>query len=817
MIMQNLYAIPAELRALRQFVLWKYVDVGAAKPTKIPYQINGEKADVTNPFTWSRFEEVFNALGLGGYDGIGFVFTANDPYTFIDLDYTDNSEHHQRQIKIYHEFDSYSELSPSGKGLHIIVKGQVPQGRRRDSVEVYSSARYATMTGHVYNDKPIFERQQLLDQLFSQMGAPPVIQTYTGNEPEREDDASIVTKAKDASNGEKFTTLYNGDWQRLYASQSEADFALIDIVAFYTQNRNQIVRIFRASGLGKRDKAKRQDYVNGMIQRSFDRLAPPIDFDGFRIALEEKIANDQSLKTNLLDSSSHDTYTDIDNSNIGSNQSINTADSPSGKATDFDSVTAGSSPASAANGSVAQRLVLVAHNGSDVGSNPTTSTIPVPPGLVGEIAQFIYQAAPRPVPEIAIAGALGLMAGICGRAYNISGTGLNQYILCLAMTGAGKEAMASGIDRIMHEVVKQVPVANEFIGPSRIASGQALYKYMAGTSQCFVSIIGEFGKRLESMSSKNANSAEKQLIVELLDLYNKSGFGQTSKPSIYSDKDKNTLAIQWPSFTILGESTPDTFYSVLTEEMISDGLLPRFMLIEYKGNRPALNENHLSVYPPDWLVNKVAELAANCKSVMAARKVNNVERSPEAAKMLQDFDKTADSHINATDKEVIRQLWNRAHIKVLKIAALLAVGRNYINPCISVDDFVWARDIVENDIRALAHKFDEGTVGKSSDEIKQMKDIQRVIKQYVTEPCPKIADQRMHSNKVVSHSFLSTRLYSMAAFRNDRIGQKVSVDRAVKVMLESGWLINIPETKMLKDFGSTVKAYQVGPMKDILK
>lgn len=809
--MQNLYAIPAELRALRQFVLWKYVDVGGDKLTKVPYQINGEKADVTNPFTWSRFEEVFNALGLGGYDGIGFVFTANDPYTFIDLDYTDNSEHHQRQIKIYHEFDSYSEFSPSGKGLHIIVKGQVPQGRRRDSIEVYSSARYATMTGHVYNDKPIFERQQLLDQLFAQMGGPPTVQMHTGNEPERESDESIIEKAKNASNGAKFKDLFEGRWQYYYQSQSEADFAIIDIIAFYTQNKNQITRLFRTSGLGNRDKAKRSDYVNGMIQRSFDRLPPKIDFDGFRIALEEKIDKARH----------HDSMSPAISSNVESQFLLNnTADSPSGKAMDFDSVTAGSNPASAAkecNGSVAQRSVPVAHNGSDVGSNPATSTIPVPPGLVGEIAQFIYQAAPRPVPEIAIAGALGLMAGICGRAYNISGTGLNQYILCLAMTGAGKEAMASGIDRIMHEVVKQVPVANEFIGPSRIASGQALYKYMAGTSQCFVSIIGEFGKRLESMSSKNANSAEKQLIVELLDLYNKSGFGQTSKPSIYSDKDKNTLAIQWPSFTILGESTPDTFYSVLTEEMISDGLLPRFMLIEYKGNRPALNENHLSVYPPDWLVNKVAELAANCKSVMAARKVNNVERSIESAKMLQDFDKTADRHINATDKEVIRQLWNRAHIKVLKIAALLAVGRNYINPCISVDDFIWARDIVENDIRALAHKFDEGTVGKSSDEIKQMKDIQRVIKQYVTEPCPKIADYRMHSNKVVSHSFLSTRLYSMAAFRNDRIGQKVSVDRAVKVMLESGWLISIPEAKMLKEFGSTVKAYQVGPMRDILK
>ena len=68
---------------------------------------------------------------------------------------------------------------------------------------------------------------------------------------------------------------------------------------------------------------------------------------------------------------------------------------------------------------------------------PSKDVYSVPPGLVGEIAQFIYAQAPRPVPEISLAGALGMIAGIVGRAYNISGTGLNQYTLLLAPTGTG--------------------------------------------------------------------------------------------------------------------------------------------------------------------------------------------------------------------------------------------------------------------------------------------------------------------------------------------------------------------------------------------
>jgi hypothetical protein len=121
----------------------------------------------------------------------------------------------------------------------------------------------------------------------------------------------------------------------------------------------------------------------------------------------------------------------------------------------------------------------------------------VPPGLLGEIAQFIYAAAPRPVPEIALAAAIGLMAGICGRAYNVSNTGLNQYILLLAKTGMGKEGMAAGIDKLIHAVKQQVPPIDEFIGPSHIASGQALVKYVHKKSQCFVSILGEFGHRFK--------------------------------------------------------------------------------------------------------------------------------------------------------------------------------------------------------------------------------------------------------------------------------------------------------------------------------
>jgi primase-polymerase (primpol)-like protein len=241
--------IPIELIELKQWVLWRLEEViGAAKPTKIPYNGLGHKASVTNPDDWCSFSDALSIFHKGSYTGIGFVFTAFDPYAFIDLDATDDKENVARQLKIYKEFDSYSEKSPSGKGLHIIVKGAIPQGRKRSDVEIYSSGRYATMTGNIYNLKPIEERHDLLNQLFNQMGGiPKVYNSNNLNEPQNQTDEEIINQATNAVNGYKFNKLYNGEWEEFYPAisaagqgSSDACFGLIDIISFYTQNRTQI-------------------------------------------------------------------------------------------------------------------------------------------------------------------------------------------------------------------------------------------------------------------------------------------------------------------------------------------------------------------------------------------------------------------------------------------------------------------------------------------------------------------------------------------------------------------------------------------------
>jgi len=141
--------IPEELKARPQWVVWKAV---GDKPDKIPYRArDGQKASTTDLLTWASFEEAYSAYERGAYAGVGFMFSSADPFTGIDLDKCVDPQTNQVAtwaMEILRYFDSYTEFSATGTGVHIIVKGEVPN-RRKGNIEVYSSKRFFTVTGHV--------------------------------------------------------------------------------------------------------------------------------------------------------------------------------------------------------------------------------------------------------------------------------------------------------------------------------------------------------------------------------------------------------------------------------------------------------------------------------------------------------------------------------------------------------------------------------------------------------------------------------------------------------------------------------------------
>jgi hypothetical protein len=144
--------IPSELQALRQWVLWK-LEERDGRMTKVPYQPNGRHADATAPRTWDTFDVCVRALQTGRFSGIGFVFTKSlASYAGVDLDkcrdpQTGVTERWATQI--IRELASYTELSQSKTGWHILVKkcGLPVDGGRNKRVEMYCNGRYFCMTG----------------------------------------------------------------------------------------------------------------------------------------------------------------------------------------------------------------------------------------------------------------------------------------------------------------------------------------------------------------------------------------------------------------------------------------------------------------------------------------------------------------------------------------------------------------------------------------------------------------------------------------------------------------------------------------------
>jgi primase-polymerase (primpol)-like protein len=144
--------IPDELKALPQWLLWK-LEERDSRMTKVPYQPSGRHADVTAPKTWNTFDVCVKALQTGSFSGIGFVFTKGPAsYAGVDLDKCRDLQSGLTEwwaVQIINELGSYTELSQSKTGWHIIVKncGLPADGGRNKRVEMYWNARYFCMTG----------------------------------------------------------------------------------------------------------------------------------------------------------------------------------------------------------------------------------------------------------------------------------------------------------------------------------------------------------------------------------------------------------------------------------------------------------------------------------------------------------------------------------------------------------------------------------------------------------------------------------------------------------------------------------------------
>lgn len=268
--------IPPELTARPQWVGWRLEKRQSTdpKPTKVPYDPkNNHKAKAGVPSTWGTYDQARDAVGRGKYAGIGYEVLLGDPYTGIDLDGCrdpESGEIAEWGMREVRRFESYTEISPSGKGLHIWIKGHIgdaylspkQEGRKVSPYEAYSGKHFLTMTGDHLEGAPatIEERQGELDDFCAEHFTSKAKTDGAAERPRERrrpiltlGDDELLRKAFNAKNGAKFAALWRGD-RSGQRGASEADEALIALLDFWTRgDKEQMRRLFMASGLYRPD------------------------------------------------------------------------------------------------------------------------------------------------------------------------------------------------------------------------------------------------------------------------------------------------------------------------------------------------------------------------------------------------------------------------------------------------------------------------------------------------------------------------------------------------------------------------------------
>lgn len=260
----------------RRWVCWKKV-MEDDKVKKVPINPRtGTNAKSNDPSTWATLVEAAEyRKNHENVAGIMVALSSKDSLIAMDIDNCIDaatnklSEFAEQVIQV---LDSYTEISPSRRGIRILARGQLPLNGRKNSnlgFEIYDAARFMTITGnHVENtpmtinerDKEILQIHQVVFSSQANCGA------GVSHRKQRElefDDDDLMELASNSENGDKFEALFDGEWSLYYSSHSEADCAFASMLAFWSGwNIEQMDRIFRQSGL-YRDKWDKRHYADG--------------------------------------------------------------------------------------------------------------------------------------------------------------------------------------------------------------------------------------------------------------------------------------------------------------------------------------------------------------------------------------------------------------------------------------------------------------------------------------------------------------------------------------------------------------------------
>lgn len=325
-----------------------------------------------------------------------------------------------------------------------------------------------------------------------------------------------------------------------------------------------------------------------------------------------------------------------------------------------------------------------------------------PGGLVEELIDWIVSSAEQPCRALALAAVLPFVASLCGPRYSTTNrdTRPNIYTVALADSGFGKEHARSQIKRLL---MSSRGIFEKYSGPARIMSASALREVLEH-NQSVNCQIDEFGGFVREITDRKAGSHQRAISTDFRDYYSASStffegaaYRGTPPKRIYN-----------PILCVHGTSTPEQFWSALSSASAEDGLLPRLILFHVTGPTPDTVKPAKTVRDINsFILEKMAHVAginvvearttnlgkagykADTTSSSQEVKPHVVRWTPDAEGILRAVKETIKEKEKAVAAEAqpfVRRIIENA----IKLALIVAVGRDPEEPVITEDVFEWA-------------------------------------------------------------------------------------------------------------------------------
>ena len=334
------------------------------------------------------------------------------------------------------------------------------------------------------------------------------------------------------------------------------------------------------------------------------------------------------------------------------------------------------------------------------GERPRLGVVPAEiPGLIGKTVDWILRTSMQPQPELALSATLAAVAGVVGRKYRTKyDTRCNLYICGLAPTGAGKDHARKKIRELFYDA----GLSEDHLGKEEFISAPgALNAIERQPSQ--VMMIDEIGAMFKSLAGATTASFKKDVVTLLMKAFSSSGAKDFSG-GVYADRKRDAPVIDYPALSIYGTSTETSYADSLSDDLVHDGSLNRWLIMPAPNELPLRNFDFgLADTPEDvrdmWMALKASGLPpatgtdiTSYTTPVGVRPPILVEFDADAsAKMLEIW---AEQDGNRTEAQTAKgSLYARMAEQTIKLAMLFAICRKPSEPTISVEDLALGRAI----------------------------------------------------------------------------------------------------------------------------